>query len=242
VRPGDWVLSVSEATRADLCARFTHIDPARVVVVPPAASRDFCPRSPAEVDVVRCRYGVPDGARYLLTLNTLEPRKNVDHVLRCFTRVIRQERIDDLYLVMAGGKGWLYGQILDSVNDATIRGRVLVAGFVPDADLAPLYTGATAFVYPSLYEGFGLPPLEAMACGAPVIASDNSSLPEVVGRAGILVPATDADALCGAMLRVAGDDTVRLDLGRRGIARAAAFSWEACVNRTLAAYGAALAE
>jgi glycosyltransferase involved in cell wall biosynthesis len=125
-------------------------------------------------------------------------------------------------------------------EDRELRGRVVLAGYVPDADLAALYSGARAFVYPSLYEGFGLPVLEAMRCGTPVIASDSTSLPEVVGDAGLLVAPTDAAALSDALLRLATDDALAADLARRGRERSALFSWERTADETVRAYRAML--
>jgi glycosyltransferase involved in cell wall biosynthesis len=121
-----------------------------------------------------------------------------------------------------------------------IRGRIVLTGYVDDADLAPLYRGATAFVYPSLYEGFGLSQLEAMQCGTPVIASNTSSMPEVVGDAGILVDPRDGDALCQAMLDLCRDAPMRARLSERSLARAARFTWERTTREALAAYRAAL--
>jgi glycosyltransferase involved in cell wall biosynthesis len=121
-----------------------------------------------------------------------------------------------------------------------VRDRIVMTGYVAEDDLAPLYSGALAFVYPSLYEGFGLPPLEAMQCGTPVITSNTSSLPEVVGDAGIMVDPLDQDALCDALSRVHGSAALRRELSRRSLARARQFSWERCIDQTLAAYRTAL--
>jgi glycosyltransferase involved in cell wall biosynthesis len=218
------------------------VDPARVFVTPLAAdARLFHPASPEAQEAVRRRLGIPEGP-YLLTLNTLEPRKNLESVIRAFARVAREPAARDLSLVLVGGRGWKAEGIDAALAEAgPVRQRIVLSGYVPDAELAPLYSGALAFVYMSLYEGFGLPPLEAMQCGVPVIASNTSSLPEVVGDAGILLDPTDLDALCQAMLRVHQDAALRAELASRSLARAGAFTWERCVAQTVAAYRAALA-
>lgn len=238
----DWVLVTTQAVRSDLC-ELRGVDPARVFVTPLAADVDiFHPVDRADaLETVRARYGVPEGP-YLLSLNTLEPRKNVEQTVRAFAALVREQRVPGLSLVLVGAKGWRYEGImeaLDGVGEA--RGRIVLTGYVADEDLAPLYSGALAFVYPSLYEGFGLPPLEAMQCGTPVITSNTSSLPEVVGDAGIMVDPRDTEALCEAMLKVYGDGALREQMRTRSLARAAQFSWERFTRQTLDAYRTALA-
>ncbi|HEX8321726.1 glycosyltransferase family 1 protein [Longimicrobium sp.] len=241
LRPGDWALAISETTRADLC-EYRGFDPARVFVTPLAAdARTFYPAGPEEQGAVRRRLGIPEGP-YLLTLNTLEPRKNLESVIRAFARVAREPAARDLSLVLVGGRGWKAEGIDAALAEAgPVRERIVLAGYVPDEELAALYSGALAFVYMSLYEGFGLPPLEAMQCGVPVISSNTSSLPEVVGDAGILLPPTDLDAMCQAVLQVHGAPALRAELAARSLARADGFTWERCVAQTVAAYRVALA-
>jgi glycosyltransferase involved in cell wall biosynthesis len=242
IGPDDWVIANSESTRADLCGRI-DIDPARVFVTPFAASAElFHPvHDEPRIQAVRRRYGIPDGP-YLLALNTLEPRKNMDHAIRAFTRLARQEQVRDLRFVLVGTKGWRYDRIFEAIEGAgALRDRIVLAGYVADEDLAPLYSGALAFVYPSRYEGFGLPPLEAMQCGVPVITSSTSSLPEVVGDAAVLLDPADADGLSQAMLELYRSPSLRADMSRRSLERARRFSWERCTRETLAAYRAAAA-
>lgn len=242
LRPDDWALCVSHSTKADLCA-YTGRDESRTLVTHLAADTEtFHPCKDAGVVAgVRSRYGIPDG-RYVLSVSTLEPRKNIDHLIRCFARLAASERLDDLSLVLAGSKGWDYEPVYAAIEQMReLRERVVVTGRVADEDLAALYSGADVFVYPSLYEGFGLPPLEAMQCGVPVITSNISSLPEVVGDAGILVNPHDADALCEALLNVLSDTALRSELANRSLVRARLFSWERCGRETLAAYRAAVA-
>jgi glycosyltransferase involved in cell wall biosynthesis len=188
---------------------------------------------------VKARYVNPAG-EYLLSICTLEPRKNLVHLLRCFHRLL-QEKPAALRLVLVGPTGWKTDPVFALLQEhPDLRARVVLAGYVPDADLAALYSGARGFVYPSLYEGFGLPVLEAMQCGTPVITSDSSSLPEVVGDTSLLVPPTDADALSDALLRLVTDDGLVADLGRRGLERSALFSWDRTAEETVRAYAAML--
>jgi len=233
---GDFVLTASESIRADLCERGVAA-PERIFVAPLGADpRTFHPCADAErIQAVRERYGIPEGP-YLLSVNTPDPRKNLGHAIRAFTRVVRDEGVRDLTLVLAGH------DVPGSHPDADgLRRRIVRTGFVDDVELAPLYSGAAAFVFPSLYEGFGLTPLEAMQCGTPVITSNSSSFPEVVGDAGILLDPTDEDALCQAILDVHRDAARRERMRAQSLARAARFSWERCTQAVLDAYRAALA-
>ncbi|HEX8694709.1 MAG TPA: glycosyltransferase family 1 protein [Longimicrobium sp.] len=240
VRDGDWVITTSESTRAELCERGVA-PPGRVCVVPLAADREiFHPcADPVRVRAVREKYGIPDGP-YLLSVNPLDPRKNMHHAVRAFARLAEEAR--DLSFVLVGHAGAGSRHVQEALEEVGgVRGRVILTGYAEDEELAPLYSGATAFVYPSLYEGFGLPPLEAMQCGTPVITSNTSSLPEVVGDAGLMVDPGDIDALCEAMLKVYRDAALRERMRAKSLARAAEFSWERCTEQTLAAYRAALA-
>jgi len=237
-----WVISISESTKNDLCAYTQKVDPDKVIVTPLAASELFyhC-NDTVEITRVKDKYTIPDQP-YILSCCTLEPRKNIDHAIRCFVTLIRQEHIEDLCLVLVGSKGWDYGRIFDAMDKSDkLRDRIIITGYVADEDLAALYSGALAFIYPSFYEGFGLPPLEAMKCGIPVITSNTSSLPEVVGDAGIMVDPTDADALCQSMLDLYTKPSLRLELSEKVKKRANLFSWERCVNQTIDAYKRSLA-
>jgi len=242
LHPGDFALCISESTKHDLCNYRSDVDPARVFVTPLAASDHFYPyKDEIELIKIRGRYGIPDGTTYFLGLSTLEPRKNIEQVIKCFARLIHEEPADDLRLVLVGIRGWDYGSILKALDRLDIsRDRAIVTGYVPDEDLAPLYSGSLGFIYLSLYEGFGLPPLEAMQCGVPVITSNTSSLPEVVGDAGIMVSPSDEDAICQAMLALYRDQGLREEMSGRSIERSRLFSWDQTVAKTLAAYRLAL--
>ena len=222
------VITVSEATKNDFC-EYTGFDPERVTPIYLAASRRlFYPVTDADrLLATQVRYGLHDEP-YLLSIATLEPRKNIRHLVQCFARLVAQKAIPtELKLVLVGTKGWKMDEWLAEIRASEqLLSRLVFTGYVPDEDLAALYSGATAFLFPSLYEGFGLPPLEAMQCGLPVITSNVSSLPEVVGDAAILVPPTDADALCAAIVNVINSDALRDELRANALRRAKLFSWE----------------
>jgi glycosyltransferase involved in cell wall biosynthesis len=241
LRPDDSVLCISHSTKADLLNYRPDLDSNRVFVTHLGADAAFHPGStPEQQRGVRERYGIP--GPYLLSVATVLPHKNVEHLVRCFVRMCEQEKIDDLTLVLAGHKAFWAKQTALAEGDLLGKwnGRIVVTGYVPDEDLAPLYGGALGLVFPSIHEGFGLPPLEAMQCGTPVITSNTSSLPEVAGDAAILVSPTDADALCAAMLSLYRSPELRAGMRVKSLAQAKKFSWEKCARDTLAAYRAAL--
>lgn len=244
LRPADRVITISQSAKDDFCAH-TRFDAGRVHVVPLAAdTRLFRPcDDPARVAAVRARYAIPDGP-YLLSVCTFEPRKNLRHVIRSFAALVAgQPDARDLRLVLAGGRGWMFEPILaELAGTAGLRERIITTGYVDDADLAPLYSGALGFLYLSRYEGFGLPPLEAMQCGTPVIASNTSSLPEVVGDAGVLLSPDDQDGLCQAMLDLHTRPEERARLAEKSLRRAGHFSWEQNLRQTIEVYALAAGE
>lgn len=242
IKPDTFVFCVSNSTRNDLLNNMPFLDKERVFVVHLAAGEHFYPcKNPVLLESVRRKYSIPLEGEYLLALSTLSPRKNFDRIIKSFVTLLREERIKDLRLVLVGADGWEYKEIYKEIEAAAeLRDKVILTGYVPDEDLAPLYSGAMAFVYPSLYEGFGLPPLEAMQCGTPVITSNNSSIPEVVGNAGIMINPRDGDALCQAMLDIYRSADVRMQLSALAIARAREFSWQKTTMQTIEAYQKAL--
>ncbi len=232
VRKADAVLTISESTRQDVI-EMLGADPDRVFTTLLAADDAFVPASGEQVEAARRRYGT--GPMSILYLGTLEPRKNIPTLLAAFSQM-HGKLGPECRLVISGGKGWLYDEVFQRIEDLGLRDSVRFTGYVPREDMPALYSSAGLFVYPSLYEGFGLPPLEAMACGTPVITSNTSSLPEVVGDAGIMVDPLNAEELADAMLRVLQDPALRSDMSRNGLERARKFSWERTAKQTLDVY------
>ncbi|GJG89160.1 hypothetical protein tb265_43410 [Gemmatimonadetes bacterium T265] len=242
IGPDDHVLTISEHTRRDFLDAFPGFAPERVSVTYLAADpARFRPcRDAAHIAAVRARYGIPD-APYVLTVGTMFPHKNLPRLVRAFAEAVRAERIADLRLVLTGAREYGHAELRAEIGrQRDVRDRILFAGYVDDEDLAPLYSGALAFAFPSYYEGFGLPPLEAMQCGTPVITSNTSSLPEVVGDAGLMVDPRDTDALAQAIADVYRDPARRADLAARALARAERFTWARYAEATVAAYRSAL--
>ncbi len=202
-----------------------------------AASESFYQSNDKEKNKkVRKKYGIPDGP-YILSLCSLEPRKNIDSVIKAFAKIVKQENIPDLSLVLVGPKAWGLEKLFAELEASTaVKDRIIITGFMDNEDLAPIYSDALLFIYPSFYEGFGLPPLESMQCGTPVITSDTTSLPEVVGNAGIMVDPTKLDAICQALLSIYRSPSLREDLSKRSLERANKFSWEKCAQATVDAY------
>ena len=223
-------LADSEATRNDL-VRAYHVDPARVRVVYLGVGEATAARPPLRgAGEEEPRIACP----YFLYIGTLQPRKNLERVVAAFARLAALPELDGVQLVLTGRRGWLYDSLFAQVNALGLAGRVLFPGYVAEGDLPALYAGALAFVFPSLYEGFGLPVLEAHAYGVPVLTANNSSLPEVAGDAALLVDPHDVDAIADAMYRLATDAALRQDLIRKGLENVKRFSWEKCARETLA--------
>jgi glycosyltransferase involved in cell wall biosynthesis len=232
----DWVICISHSTKKDFC-KLTGMPEERVFVTHLGASNNFYKESnTAKIQATLNKYKIPQG-RYILGLSTLEPRKNTAHLIRCFFKILSESNYDDVYLVLAGSKGWLYEEVFETADsNSNLKDKVIFTGFIDDEDLSSIYSGASFFVYPSLYEGFGLPPLEAMQCGLPVITSNNSSLPEVVGDAGIMVDATNEAQLCQAMTKLLNDPNLCQQLSKQAFQQSQNFSWEKCAAETIAIY------
>jgi glycosyltransferase involved in cell wall biosynthesis len=232
VRVARRVLCVSATTARDLADR-EGVAPERIDVT--RLGTDLGPAGEAEVAALRRRLGL-DGP-YLLGLGTVEPRKDLPTLVRAFASLAGEL---PHRLVLAGLAGWGQGALAAAVADSGVADRVLLCGYLPEADKAALFTGADVFAYPSRYEGFGLPVLEAMACGTPVVTTTGGSLPEVAGDAALLVEPGDPDALAAALAKLAGDPSARQAAASRGRARAAEFTWDGCAAETVAAYRRAL--
>lgn len=215
------------------------VAPAKITPVFLGVSPDFVPMPQAHAQSVLESYGLIFGS-YFLCVGTLEPRKNIPTLLEAFSS-LPQDIQKSYPLVLVGMRGWLTSGIESRMRPLADKGLVKVLGYVPDPHMSALYSGARAFILPSLYEGFGLPVLEAMACGVPVIASRSSSIPEVAGDAGILCDPMDATAFADAMRQLAEDAPLRQNLSAAGIARAASFSWQATAKATISVYRNTLA-
>jgi len=238
VARADHVLADSQATRADLVELY-RTPAEKISVLYSGVHESFQPVT--DLAAVRARYSLGD-APFVLAVGTLQPRKNYVRLIQAFAAISNlQPRTSNLHLVIAGDKGWRYDAIFAEVEKLGLRDRVMFPGFVADADLPALYSAARVLAYPSIYEGFGLPMLEAMACGTPVVTSTASCMPEVAGDAALLVPPTDVDALAAALDRALTDEALRADLIARGRARARQFSWAKSAQQLLGIYHAVCA-
>ena len=224
VARADHILADSQATRDDLI-RLLHTPADKVTVVTPGVDARFSPvDDPAELRRVRQRYNIGDRP-FVLGVGTLEPRKNWPALIRAWT-MLRQTTSLPHRLVVAGGKGWLTEEIFAAVADSPLSEDIVLAGFVADADLPALYSTADVFAFPSLYEGFGIPVLEALACGTPVVCANNSSLPEAAGDAALLVDAHDERRLAATLQQLIEDLPLRKTLRGRGLQHAQRFTWQ----------------
>lgn len=233
VHAADQIIAVSKSTRRDII-NLLGVDEKKISVIYEAANPIFRPMDRQQaLAQVRARYPVPDA--FVLFVSTIEPRKNVQGLLHSFRRLLDNYKLD-ISLVLAGARGWLSQEAYDLVNELNLQGRCLFLGSVEESDLVLLYNAARCLAYPSFYEGFGIPPLEAMACGTPAIVSNLSSLPEVVGDAALLVAPQDIEGLTVALWRVLTDDVIWSELQQKGFKRAQRFSWERAARETLGVY------
>jgi glycosyltransferase involved in cell wall biosynthesis len=233
-------IAVSRSAGADLLELY-NIPPQQVTMIYEGSDPlTFYPVSDeTRLNQLREAYGIPKGVPYFLTLSTLEPRKNLSNTLRAFSRLLRDMPDSPVHLVIAGRLGWKYDQFLSDLERH--RERVIFTDFVPDKDLAALYSGALAFSFVSHYEGFGLPALEAMACGVPVIYGNAGSLPEVVENAGLAANPNDIDQISRCFAALIQDPELRSEMSCRAVKRAAEFSWDTMVRSTVEVYRSLLA-
>jgi glycosyltransferase involved in cell wall biosynthesis len=229
------VIAVSETTRAELLARY-RLPAARIAVVPEAAGAEFAPPASRVLATARARYGLT--RPYVLFVGFLEPKKNLATLLEAVARLERRGAWGPTELLIVGAPGWGLDPV-PRVRALGLDGTVRFLGPAPDADLPALYAGALAFAFPSLWEGFGLPVLEAMAAGAPVVASNRGALPEITAGAAILAD-PEPEPFAEALGRLLGDPALRERLRAAGLLRAAEFSWERTARETLAVYRAAV--
>ena len=229
------ILALSEYSRGDIIETY-GIAPDRVSVTPPAAPGHFAPVTDSlELARVRRNYGIED--EYILSVGSIQPRKNLARLIAAYASLRRlrpQAKLPQLVLV--GKKAWLFDETLRAAAEHGLTSDIIFTGYVPEADLPPLYSGARCFIYPSYFEGFGLPVLEAMQCGTPVIAGNRTSLPEVVGDAGLLVDPFDEQALALAMAGIIENSDLAAELRVKGLKRARDFSWRKTARMTLEVY------
>jgi glycosyltransferase involved in cell wall biosynthesis len=229
------ILTLSDHTRRDIIETY-GVDSERVTAIPLAAPAHFGPvNNEKELQRVRHIYGI-DGD-YILSVSSIQPRKNLPRLVRAFASLRNKRQAGTLpKLVLVGKCAWLYDETLRALQETGMEDSVILTGYVPQSDLPALYSGAVCFVYPSYFEGFGLPPLEAMKCGAPTIVGNNTSLPEVVGDAGILIDPFDISAIAAAIERLIDDSDFRHQLAVKGLARARMFDWHETARQTLDIY------
>ena len=225
------IVTVSEASKRDIVTHY-GLKPERIAVIYEAASPEFAPVSANVIEEARRRYGLPE--RFLLHVGTIEPRKNLTRLIEAL-QLLRGTGLR-IPLVVTSARGWLYDEFFRRLEELDVRDAVHFTGYVPAPDLPLLYNAATLAGTPSMYEGFGLPVLEAMACGTPVVCSDTSSLPEVGGEAAVYFDPYDVEAMAGAIQAVWTDAELRVALRERGLVQAARFSWERAARETLAVY------
>ncbi|WP_256621499.1 glycosyltransferase family 4 protein [Methanolobus chelungpuianus] len=237
IRRADKIISVSKATKKDLMEKM-DIPADRIVVIHESYDSNlYCRREGAYQRVssflAEKRIDISN-KRIILNVNTVSPRKNIDGVIRAFNLVAGTE--EDLVLIIAGRDGWKTRQTYEEYNSSPFKSQIHFVGFTPDEVVADMYNVAEAFVYPSFYEGFGLPILEAQACGCPVITSGISSMPEVAGRGALLVDPYKVEEISDAISDIIADQALRESLIKKGLANSAKFSWEECANKTLQVY------
>lgn len=231
------VLTVSEFSRQDIIKTY-RMPPEKITVAHNGCEALFTPPPSStaidEAETIKKKFGITGD--YLLAVGSLQPRKNLIRLLRAYARLRSQYKDFQPQLVLVGRRLWLYQEILREIRQQGFARDVIVTDYIDDRDLPGLYRSALALVYPSIFEGFGLPPLEAMACGTPVITSNTSSLPEVVGDAALLIDPYSEDSILQALLKIVGDEQLRSRLSAAGIQRARQFSWQTAAKKTLAVY------
>lgn len=229
----DAIITDSMNTKID-CINYLKIPEEKIRVVPLAADARYKPLPHMELVKEELKNKYKLKLPFILCVGTLEKRKNIPTLIKAFNELITNEIKHKLIII--GQKGWKYNEIFETINRLGLNDEIIFTGYVPDEDLVKFYNAADLFVYPSLYEGFGLPPLEAMACGTPVITSNTSSLPEVVGDAGIMVDPYETDVLSDEMYKILTNESLHSNLRKRGLKRAEKFSWDRTARQTWKVY------
>jgi len=238
IKSAQKIIAVSESTKNDV-EKYFNIAPEKIKVIHEGVDYvKFNPdiASAETLSGVRQKYGIDRD--YVLFVGTLEPRKNLIRLLEAYYKLLgnRPEYNKKYQLVLAGGKGWLYDEIFEEVENRGLKNSVVFTDYLPAEDLPALYSNAKVFIYPSIYEGFGLPVLEAMSCGVPVITSNVSSMPEIAGNAAVLVDPLDIDGIASSLEKLLDNEEMRKEYGLAGRRRAENFSWEKCAQETMKLY------
>ena len=228
VQKADKIIAVSESTKSDLINLY-KINPDKIEVIYSGVGKQFSQikNNQKKIKLILRKYNLPH--EFILYFGTIEPRKNLIGLIKAF-EVLKDKNCK---LVIAGTKGWLYKDILKTAKESKKRKDIIFTGFIEESDKPYLYNLSKIFVYPSFFEGFGFPPLEAMACGIPTIVSSNSSLPEVVGNAALMINPMNIDELAWAMDILLSDENLRKKLIKDGLKQAQKFSWQKCAQKTL---------
>ena len=223
-------IAISQFSKEDICDYDKRIDPQRIFVVPLAADKTLFYKNTSKEDWqrVKKKYGLPDN--YFLSISGLDKRKNLEHLIYSFNKLVQQQNTEDLHLVMTGNVSFENTLFHELDIAKTTKDKIIFAKSIEEADLSIVYSNALCFFFMSRYEGFGLPALEAMQCATPVVTSNATSLPEVVGEAGVMLPPEDGDALCSTMWKIYNDSELRSRLSMLGLKRAEVFSWEKCAD------------
>lgn len=231
-RRADLIIVDSEHTKRDI-VEYLKIPAEKIRVMYWAVSHDFQPiLDLKKIEQIKQKYKTSE--KYFIHVGTLEPRKNLNFLVRAYADAVKKGIKENLVII--GKKGWYYDDLFNLVKELKLSDRVVFTGYADDKDIPALYSGSTALTFPSLYEGFGFPPLEAMACGTPVISSNTSSLPEVVGDAGILLPPSGEKEWTDAMMKLSLDGKLSEELKRKGLVQASKFSWEETAKKTIEVY------
>ena len=229
VKRADYIITISESSKRDI-VKYLDVDENKIQVIYPGVDEVYKKvLNSDEITTVKKKYNI-DG-KYLLYLGTLEPRKNIETIIKAYNCFKRFDK-DNIKLVLAGKKGWLYESIFKLVKEFNIEDKVIFTDYIDDMDKAPLYQGAEMFLFPSLYEGFGIPVIEAMASRIPVITSNSSSLPEVAGEAAIITDPLDYKKISNSIERILNENGLREKMVNEGIKQASKFSWDSSAEKT----------
>lgn len=232
VRTATMIITPTESAKRDLCDCL-QVAPEKIVAIPEAPRHQFYPAPKSETAAVKRKFNLKDD--FILFVGTIEPRKNLLTLVQALEKIFAHSAFRP-QLVIVGKKGWLSEDLFSYIERSAVKEQILFTGYVSDDELRALYSACGVFVYPSLYEGFGLPPLEAMACGAPVVASRISSLVEVVGGAAVLVPPKEPHSFASEIVKIFENEARRKQLSKQGVDRAAQFSWRRTALSTLDVY------